>query len=429
MNENSLPRRSFLKSSAALAAGAAVVASTPRILSAAENKRVIGANSRIRIAQVGCGSRGRTAHMEGIHKHVNETNFEIVAVVDPYKKNREAAAGMAKTWFGRDPKQFVSYRDLIAWGEFDAVMIASPDFHHTTHLEALANAGKHIYVEKPLATEMDKLVRAYDAAKAAQAKGSIIQVGTQLRSLPGIVGARDVVTSGVIGKISRIDETRNSTPPYWYSYLNKDIRAEDVDWKEFLGDRKARPFDARQISAWYGYYEFCQGPVPQWGAHFLDLMHFVTGCGLPESCMCMGGVTTFKDENNFTTPDNVIATWIYPEGFMVTSSNNFANSAGNSRKFYGDKGTLAVDNWNAPTYSADGGPKRDGKIRGKVDVPLVPRPDHFLNWLQCMRTGETPHASIDAGYQHAVAVLLAVTSYDTGRKAIYDAKQRKITTA
>jgi predicted dehydrogenase len=158
-------------------------------------------------------------------------------------------------------------------------------------------------------------------------------------------------------------------------------------------------------------------------------MHFVTGCGLPESCMCMGGVTTFKDENNFTTPDNVIATWIYPEGFMVTSSNNFANSAGNSRKFYGDKGTLAVDNWNAPTYSADGGPKRDGKIRGKVDVPLVPRPDHFLNWLQCMRTGETPHASIDAGYQHAVAVLLAVTSYDTGRKAIYDAKQRKITTA
>ena len=95
MNENSLPRRSFLKSSAALAAGAAVVASTPRILSAAENKRVIGANSRIRIAQVGCGSRGRTAHMEGIHKHVKETNFEIVAVVDPYKKNRETAAAMA----------------------------------------------------------------------------------------------------------------------------------------------------------------------------------------------------------------------------------------------------------------------------------------------------------------------------------------------
>ena len=64
-----------------------------------------------------------------------------------------------------------------------------------------------------------------------------------------------------------------------------------------------------------------------------------------------------------------------------------------------------------------------------MDVTPVERPDHFLNWLQCMRSGETPHASIDAGYQHAVAVLMAVISYDTGRKTTYDSKQRKITTA
>ncbi len=420
-----IPRRSFLKTSAGIAAATAIGA---RPLTAAERSRSIGANSRIRIAQIGCGNRGRTAHMEGIHKHVDATNFEIVAVADTWSKAREEANGMVKKWFGRDAKQFASYQDLLAMDGIDAVMVASPDFHHTTHLEAAAKAGKHIYIEKPMATELDKLLRAFDAAKAAQAKGSIIQVGTQLRSLPGIVGAREVVKSGVIGKISRIDETRNATPPYWYSYLKRDVQSADVNWKEFLGDRKARPFDARQYSAWYGYYEFCQGPVPQWGAHFLDLMHFVTDCGFPQSCMCMGGVSTWKDENNFTTPDNVIATWMYPEGFMVTSSNNFGNSAGNTRKFFGDKGTLAVDNWNAPSYSADGGPKRDGKIRGKVDVPLIDRPDHFLNWLQCMRSGETPHASIDAGYQHAIAVLMAVTSYDTGRKTVYDHAKRTIKT-
>ncbi|MSU48129.1 MAG: Gfo/Idh/MocA family oxidoreductase [Opitutus sp.] len=428
-SSSTLPRRDFLKSSAALAAGTALATSTPKFLTAAERTRSIGANSRIRIAQIGCGSRGRTAHMEGIYKHVDATNFEIVAVADTWSKAREEANGMVKKWFGRDAKQFVSYQDLLAMDGIDAVMVASPDFHHTTHLEAAAKAGKHIYIEKPLATELDKLNRAYDAAKAAQAKGSIIQVGTQLRSLPGIAGARELVKSGAIGKISRIDETRNSTPPYWYSYLKRDVQSADVDWKEFLGDRKARPFDARQYSAWYGYMEFCQGPVPQWGAHFLDLMHYVTDCGFPQSCMCMGGVTYWKDENNFTVPDNVMATWMYPEGMMVTSSNNFANSAGNSRKFFGDKGTLAVDNWNAPTYSADGGPKRDGKIRGKVDVTPVERPDHFLNWLQCMRSGETPHASIDAGYQHAIAVLMAVISYDTGRKTTYDHTKRAIKTA
>ena len=424
-----MPRRDFLKTSAGLAATVALGAAIPRPLSAASQKRVMGANSRIRIGQIGCGERGRTAHMTGIHKHVQETNFEIVALADPWRQSREKANAKVKEWFGREAQAFTSYRELLALDDVDAVMIASPDFHHTTHLEAAAKAGKHIYVEKPLATEFSKLLRAYDAAKAAQAAGSIIQVGTQLRSLPGVTGARETVLAGTIGKINRIDECRNGEKPYWYGYLGREVTEADVDWAEFLGDRPKQPFDARKISAWYGYYEFCQGPVPQWGAHFLDLMHYVTGCGIPESCVCLGGVTTWKDENKFTTPDNVVATWMYPEGFVVTSSNNFGNSSGNVRKFYGDKGTLDVGNWNAPTYTAEGGPKRDGKIRGKVDVPQIERPDHFLNWLQCLRSGETPHASIDAGYQHAVAVLMAVMSYDTGKKTIYDPAKRAITTA
>ena len=424
-----MPRRDFIKTSAGLAATVALGASITRPLSAASQKRVIGANERIRIGQIGCGDRGRTAHMTGIYKHVKETNFEIVALADPWRQMREKANAQVKEWFGREAKAFTSYTELLAQDDVDAVMIASPDFHHTTHLEAAAKAGKHIYVEKPLATEFDKLLRAYDAAKAAQSAGSIIQVGTQLRSLPGVTGAREIVQAGTIGKISRIDECRNGEKPYWYNYIGREVAEADVDWKEFLGDRPKRPFDARALSAWYGYYEFCQGPVPQWGAHFLDLMHYVTGCGIPSACVCLGGVTTWKDENKFTTPDNVVATWMYPEGFVVTSSNNFGNSSGNMRKFYGDKGTLDVGNWNAPTYTAEGGPKRDGKIRGKVDVPAVERPDHFLNWLQCLRSGATPHANIDAGYQHAVAVLMAVISYDTGKKTIYDPAKRAIRTA
>jgi predicted dehydrogenase len=409
-----------------LAAGAALA----RPLSAASHRRVIGANSRIRIAQIGCGSRGKEAHLEkGILPHKDATNFEVVAIADPWKTARDNINGVITAAFGRPAKEFTSYRDLLAMDGIDAVMIASPDFHHTTHLEAAAKAGKHIYVEKPLATEMDKLVRAYDAAKAAQAAGSIIQVGTQLRSLPGIVGARQLVKDGTIGKITRIDESRNGEKPYWYLYLKPDVRESEVDWKEFLGDRKMRPFSAGQFSAWYGYYEFCQGPVPQWGAHFLDLLHYITGCGFPESCVCLGGVTYWKDENKFTSPDNLMATWMYPEGLVVTSSNNFGNSAGNSRKFYGDKGTLDVGNWNAPTYSAEGGPKRDGKIRGKQNVPMIEHPDHFLDWLQCMRSGETPNANIDAGYQHAVASLMAVISYDTGKKVTYDPVKRQINTA
>jgi len=427
--DSAQPRRTFLKTSAKVAGAAALATAWKNPLTAAERARSIGANERIRIAHIGCGSRGRGAHLEnGILPHVKETNFEVVAIADPWKVARERMNGVVQKAFGRPAKAFVSYRDLLAMDGIDAVMIASPDHLHTTHLEAAAKARKHIYVEKPLATDHAKLLKAYDAAKAAQKAGSIIQVGTQLRSLPGIAGARELVKSGTLGKIMRIDESRNGDKPYWYSYLGKDIKKEDVDWAEFLGDSPKQEFDPRKYSAWYGYYEFCQGPVPQWGAHFLDLMHYVMDCGMPESCMCIGGVTTWKDENNFTTPDNVIATWMYPEGFVVTSSNNFGNSAGNTRKFFGEKGTLAVDNWNVPTYSAEGGRKRDGSIRGKVEVTPVPRPDHFRNWLNCVRDGQTPHADIDAGFQHAVAVMMAVISYDTGRKTIYDKATRAIRT-
>ena len=417
-----MPRRDFLKTTASLAVATAI---GRRPLTAAERTRSVGANSRIRIAQIGCGNRGRTAHMEGIYKHVASTNFEIVALADPWSKAREEANGMVKKWFGRDAKQFVSHRDLLAMEGIDAVMIASPDHQHTDQLEAVAKAGKHIYVEKPLATELDKLKRSVDAVKAA---GTVVQVGTQWRSYPGVGGARAVMQSGLLGKISRIEEARNSERPYWYNYLGRDVKEADVDWKEFLGDRPMRPFTPDQYEAWYGFYEFSHGPTAQWAAHFLDCSHYIMGCGFPTSCVSTGGVFTWKDEHKFTAPDCVQATWIYPEGFMLTSSTNFGNSSGNTRKYFGTKGTLSLDNANAPSYSADGGPKRDGKIRGKVEVTPVECPDHFLNWLQCVRTGETPNASIDDGYKHAVAVLMAAKAYETGRKTVYDQAQRAIRT-
>ena len=81
----------------------------------------IGANDRIRIGMIGCGDRGRTAHMQGIYKHLAATNFEIVALADPWRIHREQANGMVKEWFGREAKLFTSYRDLLAMDGIDAV--------------------------------------------------------------------------------------------------------------------------------------------------------------------------------------------------------------------------------------------------------------------------------------------------------------------
>jgi len=410
----SYSRRDFLQ---AAAAGSAALA-----MSATSYSRVIGANDRISIGIIGCGSRGVGAHMAGVNEHAKTQNIEITAVCDPWRVRQEVASATAKEWYGREARKFSSYRDLLALKDVDAVMIASCDHQHTAHLKAAAEAGKDAYCEKPLAMRLDGLINACDAVKKAN---TVVQIGTQLRSLPSFTGCRELYKTGILGTVARIEQCRNGEKPYWYGYV-KEVKAEDVDWKEFLMDRPMRAFDPVLYSGWYGYREFSDGPVPGFGSHFIDLVHYITGAKFPTSCVCLGGTFTWKDEHKFTCPDHVQALWIYPEGFMVSYSTNFGNGSGNSFKIFGDQGVLDMVNWTEPMLSAEGGGKRMGQIRGQKRVDDVAHPDHFLDWLQCLRTRGTPNASIDAGYQHAVAVIMAMQSYDTGKRTVYDAQKREI---
>ena len=412
MND-SLSRRGFLKTTSA---GAAAIT-----MSAASYARVIGANERISIAVVGCGRRGFGALMPGVHKHDKSENAEITAVCDPWRIQRERAAGTTNDWYGRPARQFASYRDVVALDDIDAVMIGSCDHQHTTHLEAVARAGKDAYCEKPLARDMASLKSCCDAVKAS---GIVCQIGTQGRSSSAATGCRELYKTGVLGAVSRIEQRRNGTRPYWYSRLAP-ARKEEVDWKEFLMDQPMRPFDARRFTGWFGYRDFSDGPVPQLASHFIDMIHYVTGAKFPTSCVCQGSIFTFRDENNFTCPDHVEATWIYPEGFMVSYTTNYGNSSGRSYRIYGDQGVMDLGDRDAPTVSGEGA-ARQGELRKEVPVEPVETPDHFLNWLQCVRSRETPNASIDAGYRHSVAMIMAVQAMDTGRRQVYDHDKREV---
>ena len=419
MSMSSQSRRDFL---ASMAAAGAVSLAAPRGLDAKTTRRSIGANDRIRIGIIGCGSRGIGVEMASVRDHAKAENLEVIALYDPYRLAREEAAGKAKEWFGTTAKQCRSVDELLGLTDVDAVFISSPDHWHAAHLEAAATAGKHVYVEKPMANEIGELNRAYTAAKTA---GVVIQAGTQLRSTPIAMGCRELVKAGKLGRISRIEQVRNGDKPYWYEYLKPDVRADDLDWSAFTNGRTGRTFDPILYSGWYGYWEFSQGPVPQWGVHFLDLVHFIADLGIPETCVCLGGVYTWKDEHKFTAPDQVQALWHYPDGLMISYSTNFGNSAGNVTRFGGDKGMLTLD-WSNATFTAEGGINRDGSIRGENKVEPIEQTDHWVNWYRCMRDGKTPNASLDAGYQHAVASIMATMSYETGRRARFNPEARTI---
>ena len=408
-------RRQFLMTASA---GAAAT------FTASSYARIAGANERISLGLIGCGGRGYKAHMGGIHPYDKAQNVEFIAVSDPWKPRRERAAAQCKAWYGREARAFVSYRDILALDDVDAVMIASCDHHHCLHLEAAAKAKKDAYCEKPLGMGMDMaaLNRTCDAVKAA---GIVVQMGTQVRSWTTSAGCKALFETGVIGKVSRIEQRRNGSKPYWYSRLAK-VNPAEVDWKEFLANRPMRPFDPKLLTGWYGYREFTDGPIANLGCHFIDLLHYIVGANIPTSAVAQGGIFTWKDEYGFTCSDHCQATWEYPEGFLVSYATNFGNSDGNVLKIYGDQGTLDLTSWRAPTYSSAGAIKASKAPKAATKVKPVERPDNFLDWLECLRTRKTPNAPIDAGYSHSVAVMMATHAMDTGKRQIFDPAKREI---
>ncbi|NJL34882.1 MAG: hypothetical protein HC893_14805 [Chloroflexaceae bacterium] len=120
------------------------------------------------------------------------------------------------------------------------------------------------------------------------------------------------------------------------------------------------------------------------------------------------------------------ATWVYPDGFMVSYVSNFGNGAGNVFKIYGDGGTLDMTDWDKPVFANEGLAADKRRSAAKEDVAPMAMPDHMEDWLQCIRSRATPNAPIDAGYQHSVASIMATLAMDSGRRQVYDAESRQI---
>ncbi len=405
-------RRDFLKTSA----GAAVT------LGALGYAKSAGANDRLSIGIIGCGSRGRGTIMPAINHLAKEQNVEITAVCDPWGAHRREAALMCNDWFGREARQYTSHKELLDQQDVDLVAIVSCDHQHAIQLKDAAEAGKDVFCEKPLAKNLEELKAAYDAVKA---NDTVVQVGTQIRSRPSIEAARQFFATGALGRVGRVEQIRNASRPYWYQYI-REVEENDVDWPEFLFGLSPRPFDPVMCSGWYGYRDFSDGPIPGLASHFIDLVHFITGAKFPSSCVAMSGVYTWIDEHQFDAPDHATAVWEYSEGFKAHYSTNFGNGSGSRMNFYGNQGVLDVSDWSKSYVSGEGVHGETDLAREPAQLDDIERPEHVEDWLQCVRNRKAPNADIEAGYQHAVACLMGVIASDTGQRQIYDHETRTI---
>jgi predicted dehydrogenase len=394
-------------------------------LSAASYSRVLGANERVRVANVGCGRRQLLRELMTIK---DDANLQVTVVCDTWKQRRDLAVAQVKEFTGAEPQAVVRLDDVLGRGDVDAVVIGTPDHLHCSQLIAAVRAGKDVYVEKPLAMNMRELTRAFDAVKKS---GRIVQMGTQMRSYPQTAGTREFLTSGGLGRILKVEQVRNGYTPYWMGYgrgtaFDGTPSEEDTDWKAFLGDRKARPFDPVQYQGWYGFRDFSRGPHTNLMVHFIDLVHFVTGLEFPKRVVALGN--TYRWKETYDAPDSVEVALEYPEGLMVRYCTVFGNSANNYAKWFGTRGTLDAKSLSPrlPWVASAEGSGEPDKLAAPVEMPAGKPVHHMQNWIECIRTRSQPVAPIEAGYAHSVAVILADEAMQTGRRLGYDHSKREI---
>ena len=387
-------------------------------LTALQATRVMGANDRIGVCVVGCGTRGLLG--EAL-EFARECNVEVVGVCDIWKQQRETAAAKVTKAGHAAPKLLAHYQDTLAAADIDAVLISTPDHQHCTQLSAAIHAKKDVYVEKPLAFDMKELLSAVDTVKKSD---RIVQCGTQVRSWATSAAGKAFVSSGGLGKIFKIEQSRNSFRPYWEGNAARKLTEQDTDWKAFLMNRKYRAWDADQYAGWMGYREFSKGPHTQFMAHFIDLVHFVTGASYPDRVTAMGGTYRWKDAR--TAPDSIEVILEYKEGFLVRYNSSFGTNSNSFLKFMGTRGVMDATKWSNPwVISGDGTPEAD-RIAAGSKIPELASTPHMKNWFECMRSRKQPAAPIDAGYGHAVASIMADEAYVHGRRMVHNPARRSI---
>jgi predicted dehydrogenase len=431
--EDEMNRRQFLGTT--VAAGGAMLAGP-----ALSYARILGANDRISLGHIGIGSRG--GDLTGIAGHLHEKkNIEMTAVCDLWKTNRENAVQVNTKLYGRAPRQFQYLEDLLALDDVDGVLISTPEHSHSPILKLAVEAGKDAYVEKPMGNVMAEVKAARDAAIERK---RVVQVGTQHRSEPYPRAAYDLVQTGVLGDVSKVEVVWNYHGPRWRGREQvKQIREQDTDWKKWLMTKPDRPFDPQLYFEFRLYREFSSGIPDQWMSHGLDLVHWMMNDSFPKSAVAHGGVFAWHDGRE--NADTFQALLEYPKGFLVSYATSFGNDSPSFTRYMGKKATLEnVGGEGSPRYrlveevgTHEDDPGVDAKraakyvmLPGETKMPPMGIDDlslgHMSNWFDCMRSRQQPHCTVHDGFAHSVGCMMAAESYWAGKKMYWDAATETI---
>lgn len=387
MNEK---RRTFLKNAA--------------LLTAASYRRVIGANSNVRVGGLGVG--GRCSHLLALAKQAGGT--ELVALSDIYEPRLFAA----REKLALGARGYPDYRHLLEQRDIDAVIIGSPDHWHVPMTIDAVNAGKDVYVEKPLSHDIEEGQR---LVKVVAASRQIVQVGYQQRSWEHFQAARDIVASGKLGKITLVLAS-------WYqAYLKRrgsipKIDGSRLNWKAFLGNAPEQPFNELRYARWRWFWDFGGGHLTDLYSHYCDVIHWYMGDCRPRMVQAMGSRDAIPE---FECPDTISAAYGYPSFTLVYNGALSGSLGGGDILFKGSEATMRVNRDGFAVYPEGRVPPEkthypdpETSMRSMSDGTIA----HVKNFLDCVRSRQAPNSEVRTAVTAADAAHLGNRAYRSGAR-------------
>jgi predicted dehydrogenase len=397
---NRFTRRTFVRSAVA----ASTLFAVPEIIPA----RAFGANERILTGHIGVGGQGNS--------NLGAFLSNAVAVCD-VDKTRAASAAKRVEGKNGSCEVFSDYRKLLDRKDIDAVVISTPDHWHALQVIHACQAGKDVYVEKPLSLT---IVEGRKMVEAARSNKRIVQTGSQQRSSENFRRACELVRSGYLGKIHTVlvgipgpnypkDQVPDSDPP------------AELDYDLWLGPAKWRPYNAKRVHYNFRFYwDYSGGQMTNFGAHHIDIAQW--GLGMDDSGpIAVEGEATFNPQKIHEVTETCRITHTYANGVKMIVGQGQKDIPGGTT-FIGEKGEIYVNRGvlKSKPEQIIKTPVADG------DVKLYVSGNHHKNFLDCIKSRELPICDVEIGHRSATACHLGNIAVRLGRKIQWDPVKEQI---
>ncbi|HYF66927.1 MAG TPA: Gfo/Idh/MocA family oxidoreductase [Ohtaekwangia sp.] len=418
-----MKRRSFIKNASTAVAGGLLI--TPTLVNGA--LRLVSVNDKINIGVIGCNGMG----WSNINSLLKMSDVNLIGICDVDEnvitKRQQDYAKLRSN----KAKAYKDYRELLNNKDIDAVVIGTPDHWHCRMMVDAVQAGKHVYVEKPIANSIEECNIMVEAQRKT---GKVVQAGQWQRSGPHYRKAIEMVQSGVLGKIRLVKVWAYQGWMKPVPVVPDSAPPAGVDYKSWLGPAPTRPFNKNRFHfdfRWF--WDYAGGLMTDWGVHEIDIALYAMQESAPISVMASGGKLAYPDDAS-ETPDTLQALFQYKNFNMLWEHATGIDAGPYNRRegiaFIGNNGTLVVDRGGyevivereAQGYASTGDPKMKPVEAFKKPGELNYLDLHTQNFIDAVKKNDQSvlNTPIQSGSVAAINAQMGNIAYRTGTKVFWN---------